>query len=746
MIQAKNISKIYKKRGRAIAALKPCSLTLPDSGLVVIMGQTGSGKSTLLSILGGVQKPDSGKVIGTKNSVSFVFQNSMLLDDMTLEENISFVRELYPDNNKNTEALIKKVGLEDRLNNYPNELSGGEKQRAALLLAMLQNKAIFADEPTGSLDEEHARDVAEILKEFSLSHLVVVVTHDDDIFTQYADRTITMSGGEIVSDKGASAQISGRAGVVEDIAARPPRFGIRQTAEVAASVIKMSKTRFICLAISLLLAFLCVITFSNNIFSQEENRVYTALSSQNAVCMDFVKTDGENFQPLKMTEEQLNYYLTKFDASYFVEYQRMPAFSIDGNILANGTLIYRTYVNDKCDLQILAGKSEIADGETAISDYVASEICSDYWRSFGVQLSYADLIGEKFGGNTISAVYSTGYDGEQSYGLSEESFNAKYCTAYVNRNTFLTFVPSSTQLNYEFGDNRYSSYIQMNCSVRPFGYELLCGSDDDLKEGEVLLSDEFVYSLMSYDGELQDLVGTKVTLAFAEMRRMPSNAENLIAVADEQYTVAGIYTSQVYYVTFIMNEYDYPELYFKYSSQFTGYTAGISIAGCDLSVIKSAYAEGLSDGSFVRDDISNSYSWLRTIAIIAVFVIAVFIAISFVILLSFINDSVIKNMSTMGVLRALGVPPAKIAGIWLFQCALCFAAVFVAVVVLQALLVLAWNAIIASVVEPSISVVYYGWQSVLLTAGVLIVYLACAYAVIFSKVRRKSSADLVYGR
>ena len=184
MIQAKNISKIYKKKGKAITAVKPCSLTLPDSGLVVIIGETGSGKSTLLSILGGMQKPDSGEISGAQNAAAFVFQNSMLLEEMTLQENIGFVDRLYPDANVNTDELLAKFGLSNRLDNYPNELSGGEKQRAALLIAMLENKpAIFADEPTGNLDEEHAEAIAKLLKELSLSRLVVVVTHDNDIFS-----------------------------------------------------------------------------------------------------------------------------------------------------------------------------------------------------------------------------------------------------------------------------------------------------------------------------------------------------------------------------------------------------------------------------------------------------------------------------------------------------------------------------------------------------------------------------------
>ena len=179
------------------------------------------------------------------------------------------------------------------------------------------------------------------------------------------------------------------------------------------------------------------------------------------------------------------------------------------------------------------------------------------------------------------------------------------------------------------------------------------------------------------------------------------------------------------------------KIYFAYSTQITGASAGISIAGCNLGVIEKAFA---------RYNISGSFSWLQTIALIAEFVSAVLIVISFFILVSFINDSVAKNLRTMGALKSLGISSAKIACIWLLQCAVCVAAVFLCAALLQIPLVFAWNGLLADVVEGGISIVYYGLPSVLLAAGVLAAYLGCAYAIILSKLKAKSSADLVYER
>lgn len=747
MIKAKNISKTYKKKRQNIYALKPCSITLPDKGFLLIVGETGSGKSTLLSILGGMQKPDSGEVTGAQNSVAFVFQNSMLLEEMTLRENIVFVNTLYPDVGANTDELLDKFGLSHRLNNYPNELSGGEKQRAALLIAMLENKpAIFADEPTGNLDGEHSKAIANLLKELSLSRLVVVVTHDADVFTELADRLIVMSSGSIEEDK-CSVDIKGTTAEKHlNFVSETPRFGIKQTVAVAASVVKKSKTRFILLTVSLLLAFLCVLSFTNNIFSRAENRMYNVLSSQNAVCMDFVKADSESLQPLKMTNSELEYYLDKYDAAYFIDESLSLPFAKDGNELIEKVLIERFYVHEECNMQILAGAADLADDNIAISDYIAAQIIDNYLLLYGEQLSYADLIGQTFGVYTISAVYSTAYDGSVPSEGMLEAFNLQHCTAYINYNRFISRIVGSTQVNYKINDSYSNFVLAYSEGESPFGYELLYGSDE-LAEGEVLLPEDGAYILAGREVEnVADLVGTQVTLSFAEMSAFPANQEHLISLSDKQYTVAGIYSSGVSYLTLVVSDEDYLDIYFKYSTQFTDTTAGISIPGCNLSTIEAVYADGLADGSFASDNALNTYRWLQTSTIIVEFVSLVLILISFFLLASFINDSVAKNLRTMGVLRALGVSTTKMAGIYILQCAICFFAVFVMVAILQVLLIFAWNILLAAVVDGGVPIVYYGWQALLLMAGVIVAYLLFAYVIIIAKLRRRSSIDLVYER
>lgn len=220
MIRVEHLQKTYnlnKKNGTH--AINDISFSLPNIGMVFIVGKSGSGKSTLLNILGGLDDFDSGSVIVDGNDlgkmshsdfnkyrssyVSFIFQDHFLIDQLKVKDNVDLSLNIINENDydKVLETL-KLVDLEEKFDNYPVELSGGERQRVAVTRAIIKNpKLILCDEPTGNLDEKTTKLVFDLLKELSKKRLVLVVSHDMENARTYADRIIEIFAGKIISDE-----------------------------------------------------------------------------------------------------------------------------------------------------------------------------------------------------------------------------------------------------------------------------------------------------------------------------------------------------------------------------------------------------------------------------------------------------------------------------------------------------------------------------------------------------------------
>lgn len=222
MISLKNISKIYKrKQSEDVVALKDISLVLPEKGFVTILGASGSGKTTLLNILGGLDKATSGYLtIDGLNSdsfsdkdwdsyrnqkIGFVLQNCYLLPHVNVRDNVCIKLQIAKQKNKDidkkVDEVLKEVGLLDKKYDMPKALSGGQKQRVAIARAIIgEPTVILADEPTGALDSKTGYQIMDILKKISTNHLVVMVTHNNDYASKYADRVIELKDGEIACD------------------------------------------------------------------------------------------------------------------------------------------------------------------------------------------------------------------------------------------------------------------------------------------------------------------------------------------------------------------------------------------------------------------------------------------------------------------------------------------------------------------------------------------------------------------
>ena len=218
ILQTTELKKYYGAKPNITRALDGVTLSIEEGEFVAIVGTSGSGKSTLLNMIGGLDVPTSGKVIVDgrelstlkdeqltifrRRKIGFIFQNYNLVPVLNVYENIVLPVEL--DGNKVDKKFMKEVvqmlGLEDKLNNMPNNLSGGQQQRVAIARALVSKPAIvLADEPTGNLDSKTSADVLGLLKVTSqkFQQTLVMITHNNEI-AQLADRIIRIEDGKIV--------------------------------------------------------------------------------------------------------------------------------------------------------------------------------------------------------------------------------------------------------------------------------------------------------------------------------------------------------------------------------------------------------------------------------------------------------------------------------------------------------------------------------------------------------------------
>ncbi|NLL72140.1 MAG: ABC transporter ATP-binding protein [Clostridiales bacterium] len=221
ILRVEELTKIYGKGDTAVTALDHVSFSVNKGEFIAIIGPSGSGKSTLLHMLGGVDRPSSGKVFidGTdiysldesklaifrRRQIGLIYQFYNLIPVLNVEENITLPLLLDGRNldKDNLQELINTLDIKDRLEHLPNQLSGGQQQRVSIGRALVNNPAIvLADEPTGNLDSKNSEEIISLLKLYNhkYNQTLIVITHDEKIALQ-ANRIISIEDGKIAKDE-----------------------------------------------------------------------------------------------------------------------------------------------------------------------------------------------------------------------------------------------------------------------------------------------------------------------------------------------------------------------------------------------------------------------------------------------------------------------------------------------------------------------------------------------------------------
>lgn len=228
ILEAREVSKIYPMGTTSVTALDRVSLSVDEGQFLAIQGTSGSGKSTLLNMLGGLDHPTRGEVLFSSKplgplskkemaryrrySVGMIFQGFNLITTMSAEENVglalAFAGLRGTQRRNRAKELLDRVGLADRLSHRPSELSGGEQQRVAIARALANRpKVLLADEPTGNLDSTRAHELLGLLRGMvdKDALTILMVTHDHELATSFADRIVLMRDGRVVNGSDAVA-------------------------------------------------------------------------------------------------------------------------------------------------------------------------------------------------------------------------------------------------------------------------------------------------------------------------------------------------------------------------------------------------------------------------------------------------------------------------------------------------------------------------------------------------------------
>ena len=334
MLRIENVSKYYKYGKNRKVILDKVNISLGRSGMVAIIGASGSGKSTLLNIIAGSLRSDEGKVIvGDKDIqklsekeinyyrnkvVGYIYQDYNLIEYMSVYDN---VRIGYSDNNRDyVLALLKQLDIYDKRDILVTKLSGGEKQRVAIARAMINNpRILLCDEPTGALDSQNGIMVMEILKKISENRLVIVVSHDKDLVSRYANEIINISDGVVMQDKKGNTNNDMEDKIIYK------RVRMRKLSDIALRHLLSNKKRTIMTmsAISLGIISMMMILCMGNNFNKEMNNLEKEVVGVYPIIIrngeyieentDIKKEEGkiypsnENIYVNKITEEYLDY-------------------------------------------------------------------------------------------------------------------------------------------------------------------------------------------------------------------------------------------------------------------------------------------------------------------------------------------------------------------------------------------------------------------------------------------------------
>lgn len=724
--------------------LKNINIEIKNQGLYLFHGSSGSGKTTLLNCLSGIDNFNISNETNTipKGKVSVVFQDYQLIDHFTVYENALFILEINGNKNTNKiDDILKKLNLYEWKDHKSNELSGGQKQRVSIMRAFLSDKPILvADEPTGNLDIEQSLEIASILKEISKTRIVLVASHDLDVFENYVDEVFYLENGEVKTHNIKTLTI--REEVIPNIQ-KNEKLSSKHIIKFATKNYRTQKSKALILIFTLFLSFILSLTalniMSNSIYKIKEKR----FKSEKIEQLELVAFDEGNPR-MSISEIEISRLKEKYKWDNIIKFieilpDKIPT-RFDGAI--QDFDIARIYLTNEINTQINNNSIKINEDEVFITNKVAEKII--YKNGLN---SINELLNKEITINNYVLKITDIIDVENSYN-NKLSKNEKDAIAqiqnaiYLNETTFIKMsnrtrrdrVRVSTNLNQQ------NTEIGISNLEESFHKDLFLG-DYPNNNKEVVISYKDAITLAN-GRALEDIIGEELDVKFYQYiyrNNEPSYSESI------KYTIKGILTDSFENIPWIFTDDSYN--YLSYSFGLNNYKNanlnGIVINDYSSKLLKELYKTNIRDYSYSTLDINVTNEYIKSISVILAIIGLLLLIVSAMVILSYINNSISSKIQEIGLLRSLNIKLKQIVMIFIVEILIFIAIVFLISICSEFLAIYLFNRFLIQQQIISFSFIYYTYLAPIIAMGLLVVLSIIFSSIIIIKIRNKTAYQLI---
>lgn len=706
MIKITNLSKTYFTDNDKVEVLKDVSISLPEMGFISLLGKSGSGKSTFLNILGGIDSYDKGSIIfddieyNQINStdydklraemISFVFQEENLIQDFTILENLLFVQQ-----DKSVEVIKKKLkefDLVDKIDKFPYELSGGEKQRIAIIRSLLKkSRILLVDEPTGNLDEESSSMVLKTLHEVSKQKLVVMITHDKEYAEKYSDKIYEIVNKQIISSTEDMVIHKEVNTGLNDI--KSPKISIMNLIRICMKSLSNKKLRLVqyvfLLSITLFLLGLSYSTLFVNEYSIASNTFI-----DEGIEFIYLRTESDNYfsmEDYNQCNVDVNCEILFNDFSFY--YKSSSGEPLFG---ANYSPFYSAVSYEHNTKNILHGDYPDDLSNVIISDYLAiSFIESDILSGSDI----SDIVGQKLPDTSIEivGVYRTDYtdyldilSSETYYQYSDNINEAVKSEISYKINNFYSILYVSDDFDYsllgvQMKGKIENANISSQVNINPINsqditdYSLSVENENDIYISKFLLfemlseSDSNITNYQQFLSAWNDdeenitnnVIGTTYAISFISSSQKYLDNSYSFPLHEEIYTIKGIIDYDDGNNSVYISSKDYNEGFSNIFSLIVPIESSSLANEVNLKYIREneIYYDSLSSDSIIKYVESDG----EILSIVAFIISFVFIIFSVVLYNSLISRDVLHKRKLIGLLRSMGFRTSNIFGIFVFE-------------------------------------------------------------------------------